>query len=239
MLRHRIIFHLTAIFVVFDVFKPIKRAWTTFATLSVLVASCGYAIAQEQAREGGQPSVVHVRTDVIEVSISEQGGDIVEAKLLAFPASAKATKESFTLLKRDARHTHFASAGFFDPTFSGIPSHLAPYNLPNKDVVLGDGLSAVDVELVAQNSPVDVIKRYSFKRGSYFVGVTYLIHNRTSIVLKPTAYFRLTRDAKRLDGDVIIGSAYTGGAVYTHQDGYNKVSFSNILKGGGGIFPCM
>jgi YidC/Oxa1 family membrane protein insertase len=61
--------------------------------------------------------------------------------------------------------------------------------------------------------------------------VSYVIANGTEKPLQPHAYFQLVRDRKAPDGDSAMLPTFTGPAVYTKGEKFQKVAFDDIDKG--------
>ena len=55
--------------------------------------------------------------------------------------------------------------------------------------------------------------------------------NNTASEIKPSVYYQLTRDGEKPEGESTMVNAYTGAAVYTDKDKFQKVSFSDIADG--------
>jgi YidC/Oxa1 family membrane protein insertase len=83
----------------------------------------------------------------------------------------------------------------------------------------------------------EVVKKYTFRRGSYVIDLSYEIANRTDKAVAPTAYFQFMRDANPPSEDAAQTNAFagvttfTGPAVYTDEAKFHKVDFSDIAKG--------
>jgi len=78
---------------------------------------------------------------------------------------------------------------------------------------------------------VEVAKVFRFRRGSYLIDVSFEIANGGAASMQPYAYFQLVRDEKPLPGDSAMLPTFTGIALYTDKDKFQKVAFSDIDKG--------
>lgn len=74
-------------------------------------------------------------------------------------------------------------------------------------------------------------KIFRFRRGSYLIDVSFELVNTGAAAIQPYAYFQLVRDDKPLPGDSTMRPTFTGVALYTDKDKFQKVSFSDIEKG--------
>ena len=78
---------------------------------------------------------------------------------------------------------------------------------------------------------IKVGKVYTFKRGSYLVDVAWDIANGSSAAVAPHAYFQVQRDDVKPEGESRMVSTFTGPAVFTEAEKYQKVNFEDITKG--------
>src|SRR5438874_308188 len=76
-----------------------------------------------------------------------------------------------------------------------LPNHKTPYQAEGRSFALGAGQDTLEVRLKARESGVDVVKRYTFQRGSYEIKVSYDITNASDKPIAPYAYFQFLRDA--------------------------------------------
>ena len=96
--------------------------------------------------------------------------------------------------------------------------------------MLKDGEQQLEVRLeAAATSGSKVVKTYVFHRGSYQIDMRY-----DGAVPGSHAYYQFTRDGKPAEGhgsSLMMGvSTFTGPAVFTEAEKYQKVQFEDILK---------
>ncbi|HMT81635.1 MAG TPA: membrane protein insertase YidC [Azonexus sp.] len=166
-----------------------------------------------------------VATDLIKATISEQGGDLVELELLKYKAHEDKSKNFFLF---DAKHQYAAQSGLIG---EGMPNHRTLFKHVAGPTSLADGANELKVRLEATASNgAKVAKILTFKRGSYDIDVTWEINNTTDKPLTPNAYFQLQRDDVKPEGETKMVSTFTGAAVYTDADKYQKVDFAHIAE---------
>ena len=170
--------------------------------------------------------VVDIRTDLFHAQISSQGGDLVEMELLNYKATEDHNKD-FKLF--DAQHRYAAQSGLIG---DGLPNHKTAYSiLPGKrELAAGDDALELRLEAPAVNG-VKVTKVYTFKRGSYLIGVAYEIENGGQKEVAAHAYFQLQRDVQAPAGESRMVSTFTGPAQFTAEGKYKKIAFGDIEKG--------
>ena len=164
-----------------------------------------------------------ISTDLLKATISSQGGDLVGLELLKYKEHDDKEK---TFVLFDAKHQYMAQSGLIG---DGLPTHRSVFKRVAGATTLADDAQELKVRLeaVAANG-VKVAKILTFKRGSYVIDVAWEIANGSDKPLAPHAYFQLQRDDVVPAGETKMVSTFTGPAVYTEADKYQKVDFSNI-----------
>lgn len=172
---------------------------------------------------------IHVTTDLIVAEIDTAGGDIRKLGLLKHPAREDETKPYELLLDTAARFQVSQSGLIGD----GLPSHKTKYTLEsNKHTYeLSPGEDSVSVRLLAPEvNGIQVTKIYTFHRGTYVIDVEFEIVNHGDSTIMPFSYFQMMRDAKEPSGQGFLVHSYTGPALYTEEDKFLKVKFSDLDK---------
>lgn len=173
-----------------------------------------------------------VHTDLYKAEISAQGGDLIFLELEKHRATLDASK-NFILFQNDPKqHIYVGQSGLIG---EGLPNHKTGYTLEKADYTLAEGDDSVSVRLTAPAANgLKVAKIYTFKRGSYLIDVSYEITNSSSNAVVPYGYFQILRDGKEPDSATsgAFGvTTFTGPAVYTAADNFQKVGFADIDKG--------
>ncbi len=170
---------------------------------------------------------VRVETDIFVAEIDTAGGDLRHLELLAHRDTLD-MKKNFTLLEQQPNRTYIAQAGLIG---NGMPNHRTRYTAVSRDVKLAAGAAAVAVRLTAVTADgVKVVKIYNFHRDSYVIDVGFEIENKSAAAIQPDAYFQLVRDGTPPVGDSAMLPTYTGFAVYTDKDKFQKVTFADVDK---------
>jgi YidC/Oxa1 family membrane protein insertase len=177
-----------------------------------------------------QPSgeVVRVETDVFSIEIDTVGATITRAELKHHRGTVD-TSKNFVLLERDPGRLYVAQSGLIG---EGLPNHNSRFTAETKEYRLGEGQERLEVHFRSEGrDDITVDKTYLFERGSYSIGVRQEIHNGAVAPLQPYAYYQLSRDGNPPEGDSKMLPTYTGVAVYTDKEKFQKVSFEDIGKG--------
>ena len=176
---------------------------------------------------GGQ--MIKVETDVLRAEISTRGGDIRRLEFKQHKGTLDKSK-NFVLFQSSPDHTYIAQSGLIGA--EGLPNHHTEYTTTSREYTLAGGAKSLEVRLTAPaTNGVTVDQVYRFTPGSYVIDVTYEISNGADKALQPFGYFQLVRDRKPPDGDSAMLPTFTGAAVYTNGEKFQKVSFDDIDKG--------
>jgi len=194
---------------------------------SIEAASPGAsAVAAQQKNPAG--SKITVKTDRLVAEISTVGGDLRRLEFLQH-YDANDRSKPFVLLQEQGAHTYIAQTGLLG---AGLPTHNTIFTAQASDYQLAQGKDTLEVRLLATDvTGAKVSKIYVFHRGSYLVDIGYEIENNGSNPLSSSAYFQLVRDTSSPEGGSQFVPTYTGPAVFTEQEKFQKVDFADIEKG--------
>jgi YidC/Oxa1 family membrane protein insertase len=171
---------------------------------------------------------VKVETDYLRAEISTNGGDLRRLELKRHRATDDDNKV-FVLLDDRPGHVYVAQSGLIGP---GLPNHRSPFVARATEYRMGESENVVEVRLETPPSEtVKVTKIFRFQRSSYVINVSYEIANSTAAAIRPFGYFQLLRDGTPPAGDSKMLPTYTGAAVYTEREKFQKVPFGDIEKG--------
>jgi YidC/Oxa1 family membrane protein insertase len=111
-----------------------------------------------------------------------------------------------------------------------LPNHKTEWKLAAGEHVLKEGEKQLEVRLEATAANGGkVVKTYVFHRGSYQIEVRH-----EGVAPGAHAYYQITRDGKPAGGEsnsMMMGVVtFTGPAVYTDAEKFQKVEFADILK---------
>lgn len=212
------------------------------AAQSSVTATSPQTSAAPQTTLGGAPQVtppgetaiessptVRIATDVVIAEISAVGGDITHLELVKHKET-RGGETNFVLFDRAHPHVYVAQSGLIG---DGMPNHKTRFTLPANQS-LAAGQDTLTVRLEAEQAPagIKVSKLLTFKRGSYEVETGYEIENESGAPISSFAYFQFTRDGKPAEGVKAMGvSTFTGPAVFTEAEKYQKLQFKDIAEG--------
>jgi YidC/Oxa1 family membrane protein insertase len=168
-----------------------------------------------------------IKTDLFVAEISSQGGDITRLALVRYPDTENKSN-NFILFDRGEKHIYLAQSGLIG---EGLPNHKTDWRLVAGEQALKDNEQQLEVRLEASAANgVQLSKTYVFHRGSYQIDV-----RQEGAPAGSHAYYQITRDGKPAEGhegnSMMMGvTTFTGPAVFTEAEKYQKVEFADILK---------
>ncbi len=187
-------------------------------------ASVPGAVPTAAAATGAQ--LVTITTDLFKATLSTGGGDLVQLELLKHREHTDKSK-NFVLF--DPAHQYLAQTGLLG---EGLPNHRSAFALVKGPTELAEGANELKLRLTAPvQDGIKVSKVYTFKRGSYLIDIAWEIENAGQKTLTPHAYYQLQRDDVAPAGESNMVSTFTGPAVFTDAEKYQKIDFSDIVKG--------
>ena len=177
--------------------------------------------------------LIHVKTDVLDIAIDPQGGDIAQLRLPLYPRRQDHPDVPFQLFDNGNERTYLAQSGL-----TGVdgpdarPSGRPVFSTEKKTYELAPGQDQLVVDLKFSENGINYIKRFTLKRGLYDVQVSYLIDNESGEPWNGNLFAQLKRDASSdPSSSTATGTAtYLGAALWTSAEPYKKVSMKDIDK---------
>lgn len=174
-----------------------------------------------QVRQGARAIV---KTDVLTATIDANGGDIRELILHHYRQNDDKT-QAFRLFEERTGRNYFAQSGFIG---EGLVNHKTVYQLIPGVYVLKPGQENIKLSMRVITGSVEVIKTYTFSRGSYTVSVDYMVKNNGTASIQGFPYYQLVRHGQAPEGESAFVYTFTGPAVFTEEGKFQKVNFSEL-----------
>ena len=196
--------------------------------------------------------LITVQTDVLQLSIDPNGGDIVELKLSQYPRNASTPDIPLQLFENSNERVYVAQSGLVGANGPDARANGRPlYTTNQQSFTLQDDQNELNVDLSFQENGISYTKRFTFHRGlsndcsareisqrklecinqqAYQIDLTYLVDNQSDRGWKGNLFAQLKRDGQ---GDpsstTATGTAtYLGAALWTPDEPYKKLSMSNM-----------
>lgn len=210
----------------------VQQANTAKSDLPVATIKAADVAAQASMLQAPEKQVagkvIKVKTDILEAEISSVGGDIQRLDFLNHPDGEDKNKHFVLFAKGANTHSYAAQSGLLG---EGMPNHNSIFTVEQDSYELAPNADQLQIRLTAEESNgIKVVKLITFHKNSYVIDITYEIENGTGAALNTSAYYQFIRDSVPPVGDSMMLPTYTGAAVYTEQEKFQKVAFSDIDK---------
>ena len=213
------------------------------ASVTPPTATGSGVVPQEAAPAVKKADLITVETDLVKLSIDPNGAVIAGSQLLKEKQQVPWTDvglvgmilgnkpepaKDVELFTDKGKKSYVAQTGLIGGAF---PTHKTEFKLVPGPLKLEDGKNTLEVKFEGEAGGVKVVKTYTFERNHYGIKVSHQVFNNTGHEIKPSVYYQLTRDGDKPEGESTMVNAYTGTAVYTEKEKFQKVSFGDIADG--------
>ena len=163
------------------------------------------------------------------------GGDIVRLALPEYPNHADTPDQPFVLLEQDSNRTYVAQSGLVGRNGTDSSAGRPQWSASQDSFRLADGEKELNVDLaLTQDNGVEIIKRYTFERGSYLVRVSHIVRNHSSEPWSGALYGQIKRDGSDDPGlskqGFVPMPTYLGAAYWDSEKPYNKLDFDDMQE---------
>ena len=178
-----------------------------------------------------QNRLIHVKTDVFDLSIDTLGGGIVGVGLHKYPETLN-SKKPYILLNDNPDTVYVAQDGITDMAGQRIIDGQMQFVPEKKSYVLGQGKNELAVRLVWTNANHRTVEKiYHFQRDKYVVDTEYKISNQGNNTWKGHLYSQLTRrEIPPKNQSMFYIHSYQGAAISSADKHYEKISLSDMQK---------
>ena len=191
--------------------------------------SAGTQVAPGQQAARPEGKTIKVKTDLFEAEISTVGGDISRLALLKHPDGVDQSKPLVLFQRGAGTHNYVAQSGLLG---AGLPNHNTSFVAEQENYELAANADQVQVRLKAEGTALlQATKVITFHKDSYLIDVAYELENAGQQAVTASSYFQLVRDSVPPEGSSMFLPTFTGPAVYTDKEKFQKVEFADIEKG--------
>jgi len=189
--------------------------------------SAAVPMASQSGSKGAvKNELITISTDVISAQFATVGGVLQHLELLQHRDKVDPSK-NMVLFDESPDHTYLAQTGLVG---NNLPNHKTPFTVKPGPRSL-DGANELQLVMQAEQGGVVLTKIFTFRRGDYTIDVKHEITNRTSAPIDPSLYLQLVRDGSKPKGESMFASTFTGPAVYTESNKFQKLDYEKIEKG--------
>ncbi|HET7203906.1 MAG TPA: membrane protein insertase YidC [Steroidobacteraceae bacterium] len=160
---------------------------------------------------------VRVVTDVLDIDISLQGGDLLRADLVRYPVDKKPGSPAVRLLTTEESRFGIVRGGLRAADGRAEPTHLATYTSPRTEYRLSQGEQEVRVPLTwTDGQGLTVMKTYVFRPGRYDFELVYDVQNASTAEWKGASYLQFVRHVYPQERSMFDVESYSfrGPAIY-------------------------
>lgn len=169
-------------------------------------------------------NTVSIKTDVLDVKITNVGGNIVSAKLPQYPVSVKEKNTPVKILSGNPDTLSVAQSGI-----TGSGQNKLTFSSSKKSYALSPDAKTLNVSLTAQTkNGLVVTKTFSFVRGSYAIKQTVKVTNKSGKAWKGSFFNQITH--KNTTPSHFYSRSYSGAAISSHAEPYSKVSYKDLSE---------
>ncbi|MEL7022548.1 MAG: membrane protein insertase YidC [Pseudomonadota bacterium] len=176
--------------------------------------------------------LLSVSTDVLNLQIDLAGGDIVSAKLPAYPVDKDSPDVPVALMSMDPREFAAFRLGLTTRNKQDEPNHQASFRSTANQYELQPGDDALRVPLTWTGAGgIEITKTFVLQRGSYAIDVVYEIQNKSDIAWDAAPYARIVHVAKAPERSLFDVESYSfdGPATFDGNE-YEKHSLKDLGK---------
>ena len=171
--------------------------------------------------------VIQITTDLAKIDIDTDGGVIKRLELLKH-LDAKDKTKHVVLFDTHAPRTYLAQTGLIGGDY---PNHKTSY-VAKPGPRSTDKNDEIQLVMQATEGGVQLTKTFTFKKDSYVIGVRHDIKNLTKKPIDPSLYLQIVRDGTKPEGlSKWVMSTFTGPALYTKAEKFEKLKFEDIAEG--------
>jgi YidC/Oxa1 family membrane protein insertase len=183
-----------------------------------------------QAVPSGQAAIkserVTITTDLVKAEIDTLGGELVRLELLKH-RDGEHPDRNIVLFDASKERTYLGQSGLIGGPF---PNHKTLFTAQPGARSIGGG-NTLQLVMEASQGGVKLTKTFVFRRGDYAIDIKHAIANNSDAPIAPSLYLQLVRDGSKPPGESMFYSTFTGPAMYTETDRFQKIDFDKIEKG--------
>lgn len=184
---------------------------------------------------------VVVTTDCMKVTFDLEGAAIVGSEMTEIPKQADWTEVGLAglilgrepsqnlgnvhLMEMSKERLYVAQSGLVGGNY---PNHRDVFKLVSNQLDMGSS-DKLDVIFEAQKGDLAVRKVFEFTKGHYAVNVRTEVKNNGTVAVTPSLYYQITRDSGKPVGESSMYQTFTGPALYSDENKFEKISFDDIV----------
>ncbi len=188
--------------------------------------------AGQPAAEAGR--LVRIESDVLRLTVSTRGAEILEAELPGYPVSLERRDVAVKLLNQDAQRYFIAQSGLV-ASERKAPDHTTEFQIDGDAFALADGQSVLEVPFTwSDGEGLTVRKILRLERGSYALSIRHEIDNQSAAPWRGSQYRQMQRVPPPKPSAFAFNDpelyAFVGAAVYSPDEMFQKLPFDDFAE---------
>lgn len=176
---------------------------------------------------------IRVKTDVLELEISTQGGTLQKAVLLKYPVAKDSPDQLVELLNTEPGTMGLIESGVRATAGGAEATHLDMFASRQLSYELGAGDELVIPLSWSDESGVQIEKRYRLKRGSYQVDLEQQVTNGSEGLWRGAEYVRLKRHFQEQERSMFDVDSYSfAGPIIYDGEKSDKLKHDDLIEDG-------
>ncbi len=172
---------------------------------------------------------ITVHSDLYTMEIDTQGGTILKVFLNDYPEKLNDPDNKLQLMKPSGDDIFMARSGLIAGEGLSAPSHETLFQSVKSDYEMGEREETLNVDMTwISGDGIKVTKRFTYTRGSYLVTIQHIVENGSTAQWSGREYRELVRTEPLDDGNSQFVYTYTGGAIYSEAEKYEKIKFGDM-----------
>ena len=190
------------------------------------------ASAPSEEQPAGTGELIRVQTDVLDLRIASQGGDLVRADLRQYPVNKDMPEPVVRLLSESGPERWVFETGVRSAVGGAEPNHLATYRSASNEYALAPGQDELVVTLDwVGEGPISARKTYTFRRGRYDVELTLTVAPTAGGSWRGAPYVQMERVHIPVDRSFLSVDSYSfKGPVLYDGEQFEKIEFEDLAR---------
>jgi YidC/Oxa1 family membrane protein insertase len=176
--------------------------------------------------------LIRVQTDVLDVRIASQGGDLVRADLLQYPVDKDVPEPVVRLLSDSGPERWVFQTGFRSAVGGAEPNHRGTFRSATNEYSLAPGQDELVVTLDwVGEGPISARKTYTFRRGRYDIGLTLTVTQTTGGSWRGAPYVQMERVHVPVERSYLSVDSYSfKGPVLYDGESFTRIDFEDLAR---------
>ena len=192
------------------------------------------APAQPAAAPAAAPTgeLIRVRTDVLDLRIASQGGDLVRADLLEYSVDKDRPEPVVRLLDDSGPERWVFQTGVLSAVGGAEPNHRATFRSATNDYTLAPGQDELVVTLDwVGEGQISARKTYTFRRGRYDIELTLTVMSNSGGSWRGAPYVQMERVHVPVERSFLSIDSYSfKGPVLYNGDNFDRIDFEDLAQ---------